>query len=90
MTCEDLGLLILLQLCQHIIQAGDDDPVTCFVLWGMLSPSHQKKYQTIFIMLECTKCLCCFHVVHIVGLFGGFFLYVHPLMALDLPSQRSR
>ena len=41
MTCEDLGLLILLQLCQHIIQAGDDDPVTCLVLWGMLSPSHQ-------------------------------------------------
>ena len=40
---------------------------------GHVITQSSKKYQTIFIMLECTKCLCCFHVVHIVGLFGGFF-----------------
>ena len=32
-----------------------------------------RQYSFCWNVPRCTKCLCCFHVVHIVGLFGGFF-----------------
>ena len=47
-------------------------PCYLFGAMGHVITQSSKKYQTIFILLECTKCLFCFHVVHMVGLFDGF------------------